>query len=175
MTFDSIVLRLEENLLPSLQREEESLHALGLYKEIEVVSLRHADTVHAIGIRCHPKWAARDLEYLSFIVAVTIPQKTVVVRTDIHWADSFDFRIGSGYLKKEVAPFATSISAEGGIVRFVGHWKVMSHRFRNVACRGRPSSRFVRWMRGAPRDVHGRKTEPNQTPKPTAPSGRGSS
>jgi hypothetical protein len=64
MDFDSLVARLELSLLPVVRAKEEHLRTSGKFTSVEVVSLRHADSIHALGIVCRPTWALIDLERL---------------------------------------------------------------------------------------------------------------
>ena len=158
MTFDVLVTQFEERLLPSLRQEEALARACGHYIEVEVVSLRHADVVHSIGIRCHPKWASGKLESLSFGVTLT-GVECLAASAQIQWSDCFDTRIGSGYQKRETRPVYLRITNEDDIASFVDNWNELVKRFAKIARRGKPSSRLLRWWRGAPPDRFGRKAE----------------
>jgi hypothetical protein len=158
MNFDSLVTRLELSLLPIVRKEEARLRTSGRYSEVEIVSLRHADAIHAIGIACRPVWASEELERLSFTAAL-MGFEGLSGRIDVQWSQVFTPSTGSGYLKKETGGFQSDLNSESEIARFEEKWSRLLNLFRKVAMRGRPSSRFIRRFRGAPPDLKGFKEE----------------
>ena len=142
MNFDSLVTRLELSLLPVIRKEEDRLRTLGRFSEIEVVSLRHADAIHAIGIACRPVWASEDLERLG-LTAVLTGFESLSGRIDVQWSQVFTPSTGSGYLKKETGGFHGGLASEAEIVRFEKEWLRMFDLFLRVAARGKPSPYFI--------------------------------
>ena len=67
---DPIIRALEVVLLPELERRRVLLSEDARFDETKVVSLRHADVVHTIGLTCHPVSAATAEE--SYSVHVNI-------------------------------------------------------------------------------------------------------
>lgn len=168
MDFDTLVARLEASLLPVVRKQEDRLRASGKYKSVEIISIRHGDgihgNIHAMGIACDPIWATIDLERLAFCATLTtISGSPIVGRMDIQWSQIFIPRIGSGYLKKETRGFYKNLVTESEIIRFEKRWIRMSSLFIYVANRAQPSARWIRWLRGAPRDWHGIKENTSET------------
>jgi hypothetical protein len=161
MNFDSLVTRLELSLLPVVRKEEARLRTSGRYSEVEVVSLRHADAIHAIGIACRPVWASEDLERLGLTAALT-GFEDLAGRIDVQWSQVFVPSTGSGYLKKETGGFHGGLTSETEIMRFEKEWLPMFDLFLRVATRGKPSPYLIRRLRGAPADLHGQKEEGEQ-------------
>ncbi|MCX6951460.1 MAG: hypothetical protein NTV51_04635 [Verrucomicrobia bacterium] len=166
MNFNSLVTRLELNLLPVVRAEEARLRASGKFTSVEVFSLRHAEFVHALGIACRPTWAAIDLERLSF-GAVLNEMSGLSGRIDVQWSQSFTPRTGTGYVKRETDGFHSNLTTEVELARFEARWRRPARRFVHVAERGRPSPWLVRWLRGAPHDLYGGKDDATS---PTSPS-----
>lgn len=154
MNFDSLVTRLEVSLLSVVRKEEGRLRASGRFSEVEVVSLRHADAFHAIGIACRPVWASEDLERLG-LTAALMGFEGLSGRIDVQWSQVFVPRTGSGYLKKETGGFHSKLTSEPEIVRFEKEWLRMFELFSRAASQGKPSAYFLRRLRGAPADLHG--------------------
>ena len=161
MNFDSLVTRLELSLLPFVRKEEVRLRSSGRFSEVQVVSLRHADAIHAIGVACRPMWASEDLERLG-LTAALIGFEGLSGRIDVQWSQVFTPRTGSGYLKKETGGFHSKLTSETEIVRFEKEWLRMFDLFLRVAARGKPSAYLLRRLRGAPADLRGRKEEGEQ-------------
>lgn len=160
MDFDSLVTRLERSLLPVVRKEEDRLHALGKFSEIQVVSLRHADSIQAMGIACRPLWASDRLERLGF-TATLMGFEGLSGRIDVQWSQVFVRSTGSGYLKRETGGFHCKLQSEAAIVRFEQEWLRLSDLFLRAAARGRPTAYWLRRLRGAPRDQRGWKDEAN--------------
>jgi hypothetical protein len=158
MNFDSLVTRLELSLLPVVRKDEDRLRRSGRFSEVQVVSLRHADGIHAIGIACRPLWASEDLERFG-LTAALLGFESLSGRIDVQWSQVFVPLTGSGYLKKETGGFHSKLASEPEIVRFEKEWLHMFGLFSRVAARGKPSAYFFRRLRGAPADLHGRKEE----------------
>jgi hypothetical protein len=158
MNFDSLVTRLERSLLPVVQKEEVRLRTSGRFSEVQVVSLRHADAIHAMGIACRPVWASEELERLGLTVTL-MGFEGLSGRIDVQWSQVFVPRTGSGYLKRETGGFHSKLMSEAAIVRFEKEWLRLFDLFLRVAARGKPSVYLLRRLRGAPADQHGWKEE----------------
>jgi hypothetical protein len=85
MNFDSLVTRVELSLLPIVRKEKARLRTSGRYSEVEIVSLRHADAIHAIVIACRPVWASEELERLS-LTAALMGFEGLSGRIDVQWS-----------------------------------------------------------------------------------------
>ena len=158
MDFDSLVSRLELSLLSAVRKEEAQLRASGRFSLVEVVSHRHVDVVHAMGIACRPVWAPEELDRLSLIAGLTKFEDSLG-RIDVQWSQVFTPSTGSGYLKKETGGFHSKLTSEAEIARFEKEWLRLLGVFLQVAARGKPSPYLLRRFRGAPRDLHGFKEE----------------
>ncbi len=174
MNFDSLVTRFELSLLPVVRNEETRLRTSGKFSEVQVASIRHGDSIHAMGIACRPVWASEELERLG-LTATLMGFEDLSGRIEVQWSQVFTPRTGSGYLKKETGGVHSKLMSEVAIVCFEKEWLRMFDLFLRAAARGKPSAYLLRRFRGAPADQRGWKEEANQTPEPTAPSGRGSS
>jgi hypothetical protein len=159
MNFDSLVARLELSLLPPVRKEEAQLRASGKFSEVQMVSLRHADSIHAMGIRCRPVWAPEELEHLTLVALLMGFGSHRSGRIDVEWSQVFVPRTGSGYTKKESRGFHDKLESEAAIVRLEQEWRRMLALFLQVAARGKPSPYLLRRLRGAPADRLGGKEE----------------
>ncbi|WP_146180229.1 hypothetical protein [Opitutus sp. ER46] len=160
--FDALVKLLETSLLPVVRQDEEWLHASGHFSDVEVLSLRHAETVHALGIACRPVWASDELERLTFTAAL-IEFERLSGRIDVQWSQVFNTRTGSGYTKRECGGFHGPLMTDADITRFKGEWFRLAGLFRRVARRGKPSTYLLRRLRGAPADQYGWKQDAMST------------
>jgi hypothetical protein len=158
MNFDSLVSRLEFSLLPVVRKEETHLRTSGKFTEVRVTSIRHVDSIHAMGIACRPIWAAEELERLGLTVTL-MGFEGLSGRIDVQWSQVFVPRTGSGYVKRETGGFHSKLISEAAIVRFEKEWLRMFDLFLQVATRGKPSAYLLRRLRGAPADQYGGKTE----------------
>jgi hypothetical protein len=174
MDLDVVVARMEAELLPRLEVCAHALRSGSLYSEVRVASIRHAEMLHAIGIACVPKWSSDRSEYLSLCAKIA-QHEELVVRIDVSWGQSFRGGTSQGYVKKEDRGRVRRIKAERDIEAVFEDWGALEERFEKVATRGKPTSRLIRFLRGAPRDLSLIPKEANQALEPTAPSGRGSS
>jgi hypothetical protein len=161
--FEPLVAHFEKSLLPLLRAEEPRLRSSGRFTSVEVVSVRHAEAIHAMGIACRPTWASIDLERLVFSVTL-IGMTGLSGRIDVQWSQSFNTRIGTGYLKRETGGFQSKLETEAQIARFEKKWHRLFGLFLRVASRGKPSIRLLRHLRGAPKDQYGWKVARNQPP-----------
>ena len=166
MDFDSLVARLELSLLPVLRKEEAALRVPGRFSDVRVASLRHADSLHAMGIACRPIWASEELERLGFGTTL-MGFDGLSGRIDVQWSQVFAPSTGSGYLKKEAGGYYSKLMSEAAIMRFEKEWLRLFGLFLRVAARGKPSMYLLRRLRGAPPDQRGWKEEANQSPEPT--------
>ncbi len=167
MKFDDLISRLEETLLPVVQGDIDQLKESNIYSEVITDSIRHAEEVHALGIRCTPNWATHDFEGLSFFAAIN-DLDGMNGRFDIAWSQTFTPAKGTGYLKKEFSGFHSKLNTEDEISIFETKWREKNKFFMSIALKGRPSSRFLRWLRGSPRDLKGINKEVNQAVDTTA-------
>jgi hypothetical protein len=148
MTFDSLVSRLEADLMPVLAEKQARLERSAAFTEVQVASIRHADCLHVIGIACRPVWTTQNLERLAFCV-ILHSVSDLAGRVDVQWTRSFVPR----YLKKEARGFSSHLNSNAAIVRFQGRWLRLGRIFDSVAEQGTPSPYWRRLLRGAPRDI----------------------
>lgn len=154
MNFDSLIARFELRLLARVRPFETELRASQRYAEVHVVSIRHADIIHAMGITCVPKWASTNSERLGLIATFNVVTG-LAGRIDVQWSQSFDTRTGSGYTKKETKRFYSELGSQKQLNEFEESWHRHARLFVRVARRGHPSAYWLRWLHGAPRDQHG--------------------
>ncbi len=154
MNFDSLVNRMELNLLPVVRKEQARISTSGLFIDVQIVSLRHADFLHALGIACRPVWASEELERLS-LQATLMGFESMSGRIDVQWSQVFLPSTGSGYVKRETSGFHSKLISEDAVVRFEKEWLRMFDLFSQVAARGKPSAYLLRRLRGAPADQRG--------------------
>ncbi len=149
MDFDSLVRRLEAAFLPKLEQLASSLRTNAGYLKVRVVSLRHAHEMHLISIACTPTWSTDQTEQLALRAIFTTFRGTRV-RLDLGWhKQSSD---GAAYMKFETRGRARKIVSERDIDAVLKGWAALLNRFDKVAAAGKPSSSFMRSLRGAPRD-----------------------
>ena len=165
MTFDQLVADLEKRTLPLLEAAQELICGTRMFRSAYVRSLRHAEIVHAIGIRCVPIWAADDNECLSFSTVVS-EWKQLNVRASISWSKSFNARTGAGYFKRESRALALNETSPQAVDDFQIRWTKYLSRFLIIAERGRPRPRWIRAFHGAEPDILGRAGVANQLPDP---------
>ncbi len=154
MKLDSLVARFEESLLPIVRAQEVRLRTSGRFTKVDVFSMRHADTVHAMGIACRPLWALTEFERLGFSVTL-LGFNGLSGRIDIQWSQDFSAVTGTGYLKKETKGFHSRFESDAQISEFEAQWNRFARLFVRVAAKGKPSMRLTRRLRGAPWDLHG--------------------
>lgn len=69
-SFDALVNRLEDSLLPIARQAEDEIRGSGLFSQVQMVSIRHADVVHAMGVNCRPVWATENSDRLGIIAGL---------------------------------------------------------------------------------------------------------
>lgn len=154
MDIDTLVSRLESELMPKLHRMAEFLRVGPNFDEVTAASIRHADILHAIGIRCRPKWGGGARDDLTFTAAVVqSAPNDLGVRLKLGWGGSNSLNQPLGYLKEECRSQRQVITSDADLRTLVQSWDRMLVRFKKVAMRGRPSPRWLRAIRGAPRDL----------------------
>jgi hypothetical protein len=152
MDFDSLVRSCEARLLPVVQQDVQWLRGSGKFSEVEVRSLRHAESIHAIGIACRPVWASKELERLTFAASLSAFER-LSGRIDVQWSQVFDTRTGSGYVKRECGGYQGQLTTDADVARFEQEWERLARLFRRVARCGKPSIYLLRRLRGAPADL----------------------
>ena len=154
MELDSLVTRLEARLLPVVQQDVQWLRSSGHFSDVEVLSFRHAESIHAIGIACRPVWASKDLERLTLAATLSAFER-LSGRIDVQWSHVFNTRTGSGYMKRECGGYHGQLVTDADLRRFEREWHRLVRLFRRVARRGKPSMYLLRRLRGAPADWYG--------------------
>ena len=152
MDFDKLVLQLEKAMLPGLEERARELRLRSLYSEVRVNSIRHADILHAISIACVPIWSADSSQWLSLCAKIAKHDK-LIVRTDVSWGQIFRPGTSKGYVKKEDRGAVREVRDVNDLESISRDWTRLCSRFDKVSIRGRPSSRMVRFLHGAPRDL----------------------
>ena len=150
MNIDDLVAELEAGLKPKLDAAAGLLRTGGNFAEVETVSLRHADRLHAIGIRCRPIWGSGRRDDLSYVAVVTHLSGGLAVILNLGWGGPVSAGKASGYLTMECRSNRYEFTPSSGMDGFVREWTRMFRLFKSVARRGRPSPPWVRWLRGAP-------------------------
>ncbi len=158
MNFELLVTTLEERLQSLLKSKEVIVLESGLYREVEMVSLRHVDVFHVIGMRCHPNWAKGNMEFLSITCAIS-GMHDLRANLKVQWSDTFFPSTGAGYVKEERRPVGVKITCDADIAVFEKKFREALWIFENVARRGKPRHWFIRRLSGAPRDIKGLKED----------------
>lgn len=153
MKRDDVITRLEIELLPRLQGQRQRLREETRFDSAEVTALLHPDGIYEIGMVCHPSWSAEAGENLIFRTTLC-DRKWISAQAELLWLRTFKKGLSDGYIKKEHPGLFRKIESESDLAAFLKKWKTLSRRFDKVTKRGRPTARFLRFLRGAPRDFY---------------------
>lgn len=136
---DRLVSNLEAVLMPELERRRSCLADDMRFTEARIVSLRHADVIHTIGLTCHPVSAATEED--SYCVHVNIIGISgISVRGFVGWYQPFilDRLLGHTIYKAMTIPYRLA-SAEQ-LDPFLALMPALLQGFERGLRRGHPPS-----------------------------------
>lgn len=136
---DPIVCALEVALLPELERRRVLLSEDARFAETKVVSLRHADLVHTIGLRCHPVSAATAEESYSVYVNI-FGVSGIGLRGFACWDQPFIIDRLPGYTIYEAMTRPFRLESVNRLDEFLALLPALFGGFERGIRRGRPPS-----------------------------------
>ena len=148
---DMTVSALEVELLPKFRRRRARLSEDPRFSEAKVVSIRHADVVHTIGLTCHPVAALTPEEDYSLYVNI-IGASGISLRGFVLWSQPFIVDRLAGYATYEAMTRPYRLESVVGLDEFLEYLPPLFNAFERGIQRGRPPSRLRQFWN---RLVHG--------------------
>jgi hypothetical protein len=136
---DQIVTTLESVLLPELKRRRAHLAEDLRYTDAKIVSLRHADVVHTIGLTCHPVSSATEEESYSVSVNI-IGISGISLRGFVAWDQPFLLNRLPGYTICEAMTPYFRLESDDRIAGFLALLPALFKGFERGLRRGCPPS-----------------------------------
>ena len=136
---DHIVSALEVALLPELERRRVMISEDARFTETKVVSLRHAEVVHTIGLTCHPVSAATAEESYSVHVNI-IGVSGISLRGFACWDQPFIIDRLPGYTIYETMTRPFRLESVNRLDEFLAFLPALFSGFDRGIRRGRPPS-----------------------------------
>jgi hypothetical protein len=141
---DRIVSNLETVLLPDLEQRRARLAEDMRFTEPSVVSLRHADVIHTIGLTCHPVNAGSAEDSYSVQVNI-IGLSGISLRGFVGWHQPFLIDRLPGYTIWEAMTPSCRLGSEEHLEEFLAHLPALWRGFERGLRRGRPPSILRQW------------------------------
>jgi hypothetical protein len=88
MEFEPLIKEMERVMMPELQRRYEALTSDSRFEEVRVVSMRHAEVVHTIGLTCHPIASSSPHDTYSISINI-IAHRGLMMRGFVTWSQPY--------------------------------------------------------------------------------------
>lgn len=140
-----VVSVLEAALLPELERRRTHLAQDPQYSDVQVVSLRHAEAIHTIGLKCHPISAPNVEDCYGLHVSI-IGLSGMSLRGFVVWHQMFVADRLPGYTIHEAMTRPCQLDSHGRCDDFLAMLPGLFRSFERGLKRGRPPSALrQRW------------------------------
>jgi hypothetical protein len=138
---DMTVSALEVELFPTLERLRARLCEDPRFSEAKVVSIRHVDVLHTIGLTCRPVTALTPEEDYSLYVNI-IGTSGISLRGFVCWSQPFIVDRLAGYTIYEAMTRPYRLESVVGLDEFLEYLPPLFNAFERGIQRGRPPSRL---------------------------------
>ena len=150
MEFETVIKEIEKAMLPELERRRDALKADSRFSELRLRSMRHNDTLHTIGLRCHPIRAPGPHDGYSVGVNI-IHHSGMLMRGFVTWSQTFHsvpikapsgqitgYRHLSGYSIHEGMTRPFTLGPEKSLNDFIAMLPALYRTFDRGTRRGQP-------------------------------------